>query len=150
MNTSGNKMRGLFDRLEGFFSLQDYFLFFVRMWAAKIFYLSGRSKVGEGFLTPSDLTVSLFEDEYALPLIPADMAAHLALYAETFFPIMLILGLGARIGALGLIGMAFVIQVFVYPGYFPDHLTWVGALLPIFMLGAGRLSFDYFLVRQAN
>ncbi len=150
MNTSGNKMRGLIDRLEGIFTLQDYFLFFVRMWAAKIFYLSGRSKVGEGFLTPSDLTVSLFEDEYALPLIPADMAAHLALYAETFFPIMLILGLGARIGALGLIGMALVIQIFVYPGYFPDHLTWIGGLLPIVMLGAGRLSLDSLLTRRAG
>ncbi len=150
MNNSGNKMRGLIDRLEGIFTVQDYFLFFVRMWAAKIFYLSGRSKVGEGFFTPSDLTVSLFEDEYAVPLIPADLAAQLALYAETFFPIMLILGLGARIGALGLIGMALVIQVFVYPGYFPDHLTWLAALLPIVMLGAGRLSLDFLLVRRAG
>lgn len=150
MNNSGNKMRGLIDRLEGIFTVQDYFLFFVRMWAAKIFYLSGRSKVGEGFLTPSDITVSLFEDEYAVPLIPADLAAQLALYAETFFPIMLILGLGARIGALGLIGMTLVIQVFVYPGYFPDHLTWLAALLPIVMLGAGRLSLDFLLVRRAG
>lgn len=150
MSDTGKGMKGLFERLEGMFSLQDYFLFFVRMWAAKIFYLSGRSKVGDDFLTPSDLTVMLFEDEYGVPLISAELAAQLALYAETFFPLMLILGLGARFGALGLIGMALVIQIFVYPGYFPDHLTWFGALLPVVMLGAGRLSLDHLIAKRAG
>jgi putative oxidoreductase len=144
------KFQAILDRLSGLFNLQDYFLLFVRLWVGKVFYLSGRSKVGDGFFSPSDLTISLFEDEYALPLLDASFAAQLAVYAETFFPLMLMLGLGARIGALGLLGMTAVIQIFVYPGYFPEHLTWVAALLPVLMLGGGRLSVDHLLVHHSR
>lgn len=101
--------------------------------------------MGGGFLTPSDLTVMLFEEEYALPYVDPVVAAHMALYAETFLPIMLMVGLGSRLAAAGLMGMTLVIQFFVYPGYFPEHATWVAALLPVVMMGPGRLSLDRLL-----
>ncbi len=146
LNQLIEKYRFLSDRVMQAFGVQDYLLLFLRVWIAKIFYLSGRSKVGSGFLTPSDLTVMLFEEEYALPFVDPDVAAHLALYAETFLPLMLMVGLGSRFAAAGLMGMTLVIQLFVYPGYFPEHTTWIAALLPIVMMGAGRLSLDRLLV----
>ncbi len=144
------KARTGFERMGSVFLLQDYVLLFFRVWTAKIFYLSGRSKAGEGFLTPSDMTVMLFEDEYDLPVLDPETAAQLALYAETFLPLMLMLGFGARFGAMGLIGMTLVIQFLVYPGYFPEHATWIAALLPIVMLGAGRVSLDSLLATRSG
>ncbi len=143
------KLRSHFDQVSHMFLLQDYVLLFLRVWVAKIFYLSGRSKAGDGFLTPSDMTIMLFEDEYDLPILDASTAAHLALYSETFLPLMLMVGFGARFGAMGLIGMTLVIQFLVYPGYFPEHATWIAALLPIVMLGAGQISLDQILVARS-
>lgn len=134
-----------FEHLRAFaltLSLNDFVLLFFRFWIAKVFYQSGRSKVDESFLSPSDIAIMLFEEEYVLPFLDPSLAAHLALYGETFFPIMLYLGLGTRLGALGLLGMTLVIQLFVFPGYFPEHLTWGAALLPLVVLGGGRLSID--------
>ncbi|NVJ97539.1 MAG: DoxX family protein [Alphaproteobacteria bacterium] len=137
------KIQGLFDRLGYVFGIQDYVLLFLRAWVAKIFYLSGRTKVSDGFLTPSDTTIFLFEEEYALPFLDPTLAAHMALNAETFLPLMLLFGLGSRVAALGLVGMALTIQTFVYPASFAEHATWVAALLPIIMLGAGKVSLDH-------
>lgn len=144
------KSQALFDRLAQKFMLQDYVLLFMRVWVAKIFYLSGRSKVGDEFLNPSDMTTMLFEEEYGLPVLDSETAAQLALYAETFLPLMLMLGIGARFGAVGLIGMTLVIQFLVYPGYFPEHATWFAALLPIVMLGAGRISLDQLIAQRIS
>ncbi|WP_262691479.1 DoxX family protein [Kordiimonas aestuarii] len=128
--------------------MQDYMLLWLRSWVAHIFYASSRTKVAGGFLEPSDSAHTLFEYEYALPLLPADVALTLAIYAETFLPILLILGLASRLGALGLFGMTLVIQLFVYPGHFSEHATWLAALLPIVMMGGGKISLDHLLFRK--
>ena len=47
-----------------------------------------------------------------------------------------------------MLGMTFVIQIFVYPRNWPDHLLWTSLLLPIVARGAGNFSFDYFLARR--
>lgn len=115
-----------------------------RLGVAGVFFLSGRTKV-EGLLTITDSTYSLFETEYALPLIPTDIAAHAATYSEHLFPIMLVLGLFSRLGALGLLGMTAVIQTFVYPDAWSTHLSWAGLLLPIIACGPGAWSLDNLL-----
>jgi len=112
-----------------------------RLGIAGTFWLSGRTKV-EGWLSVSDGAVALFTEEYALPLVPPNLAAHLAAYAEHLFPILLVLGLCTRASALALLGMTAVIQVFVYPDAWPTHLTWAAALLYLAGRGAGRLSLD--------
>ena len=109
-----------------------------------IFFISGRTKV-EGWLSVSENAVALFEDEYKVPLIPAELAAHLAAYAEHLLPLLLILGLATRLSALGLLGMTAVIQVFVYPSAWPTHLTWAMPLLYLVGRGAGPLSLDRLL-----
>jgi len=108
---------------------------------AAIFFLSGRTKVS-GLLTIKEGTYVLFEQEYNIPLVPPHIAAHMAAYAEHFFPLLLVLGLFTRSAALGLLGMTTVIEVFVYPDAWPTHLSWAGLLLFLVARGGGVLSLD--------
>lgn len=120
----------------------DSFLVLVaRLSIAAIFFMSGRTKVS-GFLTITPSTYELFRTEYALPLISPELAAHLSAYGEHVFPVMLVLGLFTRLSAMALLGMTFVIEVFVYPDAWPTHLSWAGLLLLIIARGAGALSLD--------
>jgi len=112
-----------------------------RLGIAGVFWLSGRTKV-DGWLSVSENAVALFEDEYKLPVLSPELAAHLAAYAEHLFPVLLVLGLATRVSALALLGMTAVIQVFVYPLAWPTHLVWAAALLYLVARGAGRLSID--------
>ncbi|WP_164157507.1 DoxX family protein [Sandarakinorhabdus rubra] len=109
-----------------------------------IFFLSGRTKV-DGIFTLKDSTYQLFEYEYALPLLPPELAAQAGTLAEHVLPILLALGLFTRIGALGLLGMTAVIQLLVYPDAWPTHLSWTAILLPIIARGPGALSLDHLL-----
>ena len=115
-----------------------------RFGLAGIFWFSGRTKV-DGGLQVNESALLLFEHEYALPLLPPLWAAHLAAYAEHLFPLLLVLGLGTRWAALGLLGMTAVIQFWVYPDAWPTHLTWTVALLYLRGRGAGRFSLDHAL-----
>lgn len=119
-----------------------------RLGMAGVFWRSGQTKV-DGW-TVTDSTVFLFAEEYRLPLLPPELAAWLAAGAEHLFPVLLVLGLGTRFAALGLAGMTLVIQVFVYPGLWPDHLTWLAALLVIVAKGGGRLSLDAVLAARCR
>jgi putative oxidoreductase len=119
----------------------DFLALAARLGIAGVFWYSGRTKV-EGWLTVSDNAVALFADEYKVPLLPAELAAHLAAYAEHLFPILLVLGLFTRASALALLGMTAVIQIFVYPDAWPTHLVWATALLYLAGRGAGRASLD--------
>jgi len=118
----------------------------VRFAAAAVFFLSGRTKV-EGLLTITDGTYGLFAEEYRVPLIPSDLAAHLATYAEHLFPVLIVLGLFTRLSALGLLAMTLVIQLFVYPNGWPTHLLWAACLLYLIRFGAGDWSLDRLLRR---
>jgi len=108
---------------------------------AAIFFLSGRTKVS-GLLTITPGTYELFRNDYRIPLIPPEIAAHIAAYSEHFFPVLLVLGLATRGAALALLGMTTVIEVFVYPDAWPTHLSWAGLMLYLIARGAGRFSLD--------
>jgi putative oxidoreductase len=117
-----------------------------RVSAASIFFLSGRTKVS-GLLTIKPSTYELFRSEYALPLVPPELAAQLATLSEHLFPLLLVLGLFTRCAAFGLLGMTAVIEIFVYPDAWPTHLSWAALLLPLLARGAGSLSLDHLLRR---
>jgi len=122
--------------------MPDTFLLLVaRLGVAAIFFLSGRTKV-EGLIDITPATYELFRTEYALPLVPPEIAAHAATYSEHFFPILLVLGLFTRPAAAALLGMTLTIQIFVYPDAWPTHLSWAAILLPLIARGGGRLSLD--------
>lgn len=112
-----------------------------RLGAAAVFFMSGRTKVS-GLLTITPGALELFRTEYAKVPLPPVLAAHLAAYSETFFPILLALGLFSRVGAAALLGMTAVIEIFVYPDAWPTHLSWAGLLLPVLARGGGAWSLD--------
>jgi len=119
-------------------------LLVARLGIASVFFQSGRTKV-DGVLHITEGTYALFRTEYALPLIPPDIAAHLATYSEHLFPVLLVLGLFTRPAALALLGMTAVIEIFVYPDAWPTHLSWAGLLLPLIARGGGGWSLDRLL-----
>jgi putative oxidoreductase len=112
-----------------------------RLGIAAVFFQSGRTKV-EGLFTIPETTIELFRSEYALPLLPPELAAYMAAGAEHLFPVLLVLGLFTRLSAVALLGMTLVIQTFVYPDAWPTHLSWAGLMLPLIALGGGQWSFD--------
>ena len=119
-----------------------------RLAIASIFFLSGRTKV-EGVFTITDSTYELFRTEYALPLLPSDVAAVMGTAAEHVFPILLVLGLGTRLSAMALLLMTLVIEIFVYPDAWPTHLSWAAILLPLIARGGGIWSVDALLRKDA-
>ena len=114
-----------------------------RLAMANVFWRSGETKLANW-----NLTVQLFQNEYKVPLLPPELAAYLATSVEHVAPVMLILGLGTRLGAAAMLGMTLVIQIFVYPQSYPDHLLWAGPLMYLIMKGPGVLSIDHLVRRK--
>lgn len=117
---------------------------FVRIALAGPFFMSGRTKVVEGsWFTISDTTYSLFESEYAGVPLPSQFAALAATIAEHLLPALLLIGLGTRFAALGLLGMTITIQIFVYPdAWWSVHMGWAALALTVLLLGPGYISLD--------
>lgn len=136
------RLRGL-NALIGRFVSADLSLLAARFFVAITFWNSARTKV-EGF-SIKDSTFFLFEHEYALPLIPSEIAAVMATVAEHVLPVLLILGLLSRVSAAGLLIMTLVIQVFVYPHVWITHGLWAASLLAVLSFGPGRVSLDHLL-----
>lgn len=130
------RLNRLFDRIP-----HDIVALALRVFPAMVFFQSGRTKV-DGLFGIKDSTWFLFEHEYALPVIPSDLAAVLATTAEHVLPILMVLGLATRFSALGLLAMTAVIQIFVYPGAWITHGLWAAALLAVVARGPGALSLD--------
>ena len=120
-----------------------------RLAVAKVFWTSGQTKV-DGFFHISDNTFYLFAEEYKVPLLPPDLAAYLSTVAEHVFPVLLLIGLASRLSALALLGMTAVIQLFVYPTGWPEHILWATALLVIIARGPGALSLDHLIWRKGG
>ena len=116
-------------------------LLVARLGIASVFFLSGRTKV-DGVLHITDGTYELFRTEYALPLIPPEIAAVAATWSEHVFSILLVLGLATRFSALALFLMTLTIEIFVYPDAWPTHLSWAAILLPLMFRGGGAWSLD--------
>lgn len=110
--------------------------------------VAGQWQFGWPHLAPG--AVDLFRDEYALPLLPPELAATMAATAEHVFPVLLLLGLATRLSALALLGMTLVIQVFVYPQAYPTHALWAAVLLLLASRGAGVLSLDHWLAGRGK
>jgi putative oxidoreductase len=115
-------------------------LLFNRFAVASVFWRSGQTKVS-GFSIREE-TFYLFREEYRVPLLPPDFAAYLTTTAEHVLPVLLVLGLASRLSALGLFMMTMVIQLFVFPEGWPEHILWLALLLSIIMRGPGAISLD--------
>lgn len=127
---------------------------------AAVFWKSGQTKVEGlaidivsgnftlGWPRLSESTIPLFQEEYKLPLIPPELAASMATFAEHLFPVLILVGLATRLSALALLGMTLVIQLLVYPDAYPTHGVWAAVLLFLIARGPGQLSIDHWLSKR--
>ena len=111
-----------------------------RIYIGLIFFRSGQAK-----LVDFEETIEFFEDDWALPFLSAEPAAYLATIGELVLPVSLIAGLFTRIGALGLLIMAAVIQYFVFP--LNEHNYWMIILAMLLAQGGSKLSLDHLIAR---
>lgn len=106
------------------------------------------------FPTISIGTQFLFEDMFKLHLfghevgLPAPLLlAYATAAAEIVLPVLLLIGLGTRFAALGLLIMTGVIQLVAPEGWANFHLYWAGLALSLIALGAGPISLDALVAR---
>jgi putative oxidoreductase len=118
--------------------------------------LAGRIGVGATFFKAGllkyhswEFTVKLFQDEYRVPFLDPAVAARIAMIQELTIPILLFVGFATRIATLPLLGMIAVIQTFVYPNAYNDHLVWGSILLLLLTRGPGVFSLDHLLEQIA-
>lgn len=133
----------LFTTLERFPMSVIVLLF--RIGVAMVFFKSGLTKIASW-----DITVQLFADEYALPLLPPAIAAYLGTTVELAAPWLLITGFATRFGAGALLGMTLTIQIFVYPENWSEHLMWASLLIYLLTRGPGPISVDHFIRRAVT
>jgi len=98
----------------------------------------------------ADSTLALFANEYAVPLLPPDIAAYLGAAAELCLPPLLALGFAGRLTALALFVFN-IVAVTSYPDIsdagIKDHILWGALLAVVFFHGPGKLSVDHLLSR---
>jgi putative oxidoreductase len=128
------------DRL-GRFPLSVLQLVF-RLSIASVFHKSGHSKI-----LSWDTTLLLFQNEYHVPVLSPAVAATLSASFELGCSVLIAIGLLTRLATLPLLGMVFVIQTFVYPENWVEHLTWAAMLIFILTRGPGPISLDALLKR---
>jgi len=128
----------------------------LRVALAMPFFRSGLTR-WDGFLSLSPSAAYLFEEEFKLHIFGATfdfpmplVVAHITGTAEIILPILLVLGLGTRFAALGLLVMTGVIQLVVPDGWANFHLPWAAMALGLIALGPGPLSFDRVLDRMCH
>ena len=139
----------------------------VRLWVAYAFYASGVTKVTSGSinllgfqfpyptsLTPTSTTITLFQYEYAVPLLSPTLAAYMGTVTEILLPVFIALGLTGRYAAIGLFFFN-IVAVLSYPpaqtgAGFVQHQAWGLLLLVTICHGPGKLSLDYLIGRFMN
>jgi putative oxidoreductase len=127
--------------------------FVLRIALSVPFWKSGMLKWA-GFLRLNDTAIDLFTSEFKIHLpggpypypAPAVMA-FLSGCAEVTFPVFLLLGLGTRFAAAGLLVMTCIVELTVPDGW-PIHITWAAMALALMCWGPGRLSVDHALSRM--
>ncbi len=121
----------------------DVVQFAMRVAVASVFFKAGLLK-WQSF----EFAVKLFEEEYRVPLLDPALGARVAMLQELGMPVLLVLGLGTRLATLPLLGAIAVIQLFVYPLAWTDHLLWASILIFLLLRGPGRLSLDALIIRR--
>lgn len=111
-----------------------------RIYIGLIFFRSGRAKLDD-----FEETIEFFEDDWALPFLPAEPAAYLATAGELVLPILLFLGLFTRLGAAGLLVMAAVIQIWVLQDH--QHYFWMIICAMLIGQGGSKISLDNLLLK---
>jgi putative oxidoreductase len=105
-----------------------------------VFFRSGMQKLSDW-----NATLMLFQNEYHVPVLPPNIAAYLAASLELGGSTLVLIGLFTRASVTALLGMTAVIEIFVYPMAWPDHIQWLAFMFIIFARGPGKISLDALL-----
>jgi putative oxidoreductase len=125
--------------------LQSPFLLYLRIYVAWVFLKSGMHKIGDW-----ETTLVLFEYEYAVPVLPFELAAYLATFSELVFPIFLIAGFGTRFFAIALT----LVNIMAVVSYYATlakgagliwHYMWAAMLFTNVIYGGGFFSIDQWI-----
>jgi len=108
-----------------------------------VFFRSGTQKLSDW-----NATLMLFENEYHVPILPPHLAAYVAAGMELGGSVLILVGLATRVSVLALLGMVLVIQTFIYPEAWPDHIQWLAFMLILLARGPGRISIDAAIERR--
>lgn len=152
MNSVTRSLHGIAARVDRIYAkiserLSPLALLALRLPVAVVFWRSGRTRVeGWNIFDIAETQPFLFEYEFGLPY-PVLMA-HVTAIAEHVLPVLLVLGLFTRLGALGMLTMTMVIQLFVYPdAWLNAHMFWAAILFAVAVLGPGKVSLDHLIGR---
>jgi len=127
-------------------SLQPLAQLVARLYAAKVFFWSGLTKLRDW-----ETTVALFTDEYHVPLLPSEVAALLGTTGELVLPVLLVLGLAGRFAALGLFvvnAIAVISLAEIAEPALMLHVFWGSLLVGLVLWGPGRWSLDHLLFKR--
>jgi putative oxidoreductase len=111
-----------------------------RLYVARVFFLSGLTKVRDW-----DSTLALFADEYQVPLLSPAVAAFMGTGGELVLPVLLVLGLFGRFAALGLTVLNIVAVIslpHIAEAALQQHVFWGSLLVGLVLWGPGRWSVD--------
>ena len=118
----------------------------LRIWIARIFLLSGLTKIQTW-----NTTLMLFEYEYDVPVIPFEIAAYLATVGELILPVLIALGLFTRVGLAGLF-MLNLVAAMSYPDINPagvqQHIMWGLMMVVLWVHGPKLFSVDKWLDKK--
>lgn len=132
------RLYGCFEKLAA--ALQPLFALVARIYIARVFFLSGLTKIRNW-----DGTLYLFREEYHVPILPPELAAVGGAAGELVLPVLLVLGLGGRFAAAGLFILN-AVAVISYPGLeaimIKDHVLWGVLLAYLLVHGPNRWSLD--------
>ena len=139
------RLLGLFSRLAHMLDhAQPLAALLARVYVAQVFFLSGLTKLRDW-----SITLALFQDEYKVPWLPPEMAAVMGTAGELALPVLLVLGLGGRLAALGLsvVNVVAVLSLAeIAPTALQQHITWGVLLAALALYGCGKWSVDGWLV----
>ncbi len=126
--------------------LQPLLLLGFRLYVARVFFLSGLTKIHDW-----SVTLALFTNEYHVPVLPPALAAVMGAATELSMPILLALGLATRFGAfiLFFFNIIAVVSYAALPDIaIKDHILWGTMILVILLCGPGKISLDHLLERR--
>lgn len=122
-------------------NLKNPIILLARLYIAKIFFLSGLTKIRDW-----DSTLFLFQEEYQVPLLPPELAAYMGTGGELLLPFLLGVGIFTRASAIGLfiVNLVAVISLpEITQAALSQHWLWATLLLFIAIFGGGKLALDY-------
>ncbi len=131
----------------------------VRVFVGWQFFKSGLTKISN-----FDTTITLFEYEYSVPLLPPEIAAYLGTTAELVLPVLLWVGLATRWTALALFVFNIIALISYPPLYelalesgftqfspgFIQHVVWGLLILVTISYGPSKVSFDHLFTRNSE